>query len=158
MILCIFSRILDGYLCILGHSGCQSNSFRQLTSGLISSIADACQPLGLSLNAGIGTIVQDFWNLNHSYKSAVHALEYRFFFPHQNIFDGREALGSDLSVADFSDTKEDELIRLLCKKGYRCHRSLVSEFFRLAHSEISHKEFRFHTDLFSSWPDPEIFL
>ena len=107
---------MDGYLCILGHSGCQSNSFRQLTSGLISSIADACQPLGLSLNAGIGTIVQDFWNLNHSYKSAVHALEYRFFFPHQNIFDGREALGSDLSVADFSDTKEDELIRLLCKK------------------------------------------
>ena len=66
--------------------------------------------------AGFGTIVQDFWNLNHSYKSAVHALEYRFFFPHQNIFDGREALGSDLSVADFSDTKEDELIRLLCKK------------------------------------------
>lgn len=107
---------MDGYLCILGHSGCQSNSFRQLTSGLISSIADACQSLGLSLNAGIGTIVQDFWNLNHSYKSAVHALEYRFFFPHQNIFDGREALGSDLSVADFSDTKEDELIRLLCKK------------------------------------------
>ena len=34
---------MDGYLCILGHSGCQSNSFRQLTSGLISSIADACQ-------------------------------------------------------------------------------------------------------------------
>ena len=65
---------MDGYLCILGHSGCQSNSFRQLTSQLISSIADACQPLGLSLNAGIGT------------------------------------------VADFSDTKEDELIRLLCKK------------------------------------------
>ena len=55
-------------------------------------------------------------NLNQSYKSAVHALEYRFFFPHQNIFDGRDALGSDLSVADFSDTKEDELIRLLCKK------------------------------------------
>ena len=26
---------MDGYLCILGHSGCQSNSFRQLTSGLI---------------------------------------------------------------------------------------------------------------------------
>ena len=107
---------MDGYLCILGHSGCQSNSFRQLTSQLISSIADACQPLGLSLNAGIGTIVRDFWNLNQSYKSAVHALEYRFFFPHQNIFDGRDALGSDLSVADFSDTKEDELIRLLCKK------------------------------------------
>ena len=43
-------------------------------------------------------------------------LGHSFFFPHQNIFDGREALGSDLSVADFSDTKEDELIRLLCKK------------------------------------------
>ncbi len=96
---------MDGYLCILGQSGCQSDSFRQLTSGIISSIADDCKPQGLSLNAGIGAIVQDLWNLNRSYESAVHALEYRFFFPHQNVFDGREALGYDLSAADFSDTK-----------------------------------------------------
>lgn len=72
---------MDGYLCILGHSGCQSNSFRQLTSGLISSIADACQPLGLSLNAGIGTIVQDFWNLNHSYKKRRTCTGIQILFP-----------------------------------------------------------------------------
>lgn len=50
-------------------------------------------------------IVQDLWDLNRSYESAVHALDYRFFFPHQNVFDGREALGHDLSATDFSDSR-----------------------------------------------------
>lgn len=107
---------IDGYLCIIGHSGCQSGNFRQLTYKTISAIVESCHTQGLILNAGIGSIVQDLWELNRSYESAVHALEYRFFFPHQNVFDGREALGHDLSATDFSDSKEEELIRLLCKK------------------------------------------
>ena len=107
---------IDGYLCVIGQSGCQSGNFRQLTYKIISALVDNCNSQGLVLNAGIGAIVQDLWDLNRSYESAVHALDYRFFFPHQNVFDGREALGHDLSATDFSDSREEELIRLLCRK------------------------------------------
>lgn len=107
---------IDGYLCVIGQSGCQSGNFRQLTYKIISALVDNCNSQGLVLNAGIGAIVQDLWDLNRSYESAVHALDYRFFFPHQNVFDGREALGHDLSATDFSDSREEALIRLLCRK------------------------------------------
>lgn len=106
----------DGYLCVLGQDGSHANHFLQVCHKVMSSIVEAAQITGLSLNIGIGTIVTDFWNLSRSCAAAKHALEYRFFFPHKNVFDGREALGRDLSVAEFSTQKEEELIRLLCKK------------------------------------------
>ena len=71
---------IDGYLCVIGQSGCQSGNFRQLTYKIISALVDNCNSQGLVLNAGIGAIVQDLWDLNRSYESAVHALDYRFFF------------------------------------------------------------------------------
>ena len=118
----------DGYFCILGQNVKQSSHFLQQTHKVISSAIEAAQTQGLSINAGIGTIVQDLWNLNRSCESALHALEYRFFFPHKNVFDGREALGRDLSVTDFSDTKEEELIRLLCKKDETAIDSWLQDF------------------------------
>ena len=66
---------------------------------------------------GIGTVVEDFWDLHISYENASHALKYRFFFPHKNIFDAREALGREFSLFSFSESKEEELIRLLCQKN-----------------------------------------
>ena len=72
--------------------------FASLPIKSFSALVDNCNSQGLVLNAGIGAIVQDLWDLNRSYESAVHALDYRFFFPHQNVFDGREALGHDLSA------------------------------------------------------------
>ena len=95
------------------------------------------------LNAGIGSIVQDLWELNRSYESAVHALEYRFFFPHQNVFDGREALGHDLSATDFSDSKEEELIRLLCKKDVSAIDSWFQDFSQWLTENFRTKNFAF---------------
>ena len=50
---------IDGYLCVIGQSGCQSGNFRQLTYKIISALVDNCNSQGLVLNAGIGAIVQD---------------------------------------------------------------------------------------------------
>ena len=129
---------IDGYLCIIGHSGCQSGNFRQLTYKIISSVVDVCHAQGLALNAGIGSIVQDLWELNRSYESAVHALEYRFFFPHQNVFDGH-----DLSATDFSDSKEEELIRLLCKKDVSAIDSWFQDFSKWLTENFRTKSFAF---------------
>lgn len=106
----------DNYLCILGHDVTQQNHFLQLTYQTISEAIEDLNSCNIILNAGIGTVVQDFWSLKRSCDAAVHALEYRFFFPHKNIFDGRDALGRELSATDFSEGKEEELIRLFCKK------------------------------------------
>lgn len=134
---------IDGYLCVIGQSGCQSGNFRQLTYKIISALVDNCNSQGLVLNAGIGAIVQDLWNLNRSYESAVHALDYRFFFPHQNVFDGREALGHDLSATDFSDSREEELIRLLCKKDVSAIDSWFQDFSRWLTENFRTKSFAF---------------
>ena len=91
----------------------------------------------------LGAIVQDLWDLNRSYESAVHALDYRFFFPHQNVFDGREALGHDLSATDFSDSREEELIRLLCKKDVSAIDSWFQDFSRWLTENFRTKSFTF---------------
>ena len=128
---------------MIGQSGCQSGNFRQLTYKIISALVDNCNSQGLVLNAGIGAIVQDLWDLNRSYESAVHALDYRFFFPHQNVFDGREALGHDLSATDFSDSREEALIRLLCKKDVSAIDSWFQDFSRWLTENFRTKSFAF---------------
>lgn len=133
----------DGYLCILGQIGSHSNHFLQVCHKVMNSIVEACRTTGLSLNAGIGTVVTDFWNLGRSCESARHALEYRFFFPHKNVFDGREALGRDLSVADFSTQKEEELIRLLCKKEEAAIDLWLEEFSQSLTRNFQTKNFAF---------------
>lgn len=82
-------------------------------------------------------------DLNRSYESAVHALDYRFFFPHQNVFDGREALGHDLSATDFSDSREEALIRLLCKKDVSAIDSWFQDFSRWLTENFRTKSFAF---------------
>ena len=70
-------------------------------------------------------------------------LDYRFFFPHQNVFDGREALGHDLSATDFSDSREEELIRLLCKKDVSAIDSWFQDFSRWLTENFRTKSFTF---------------
>ena len=136
----------------------ESGNFRQLTYKTISAIVESCHTQGLILNAGIGSIVQDLWELNRSYESAVHALEYRFFFPHQNVFDGREALGHDLSATDFSDSKEEELIRLLCKKDVSAIDSWFQDFSQWLTGKFSNQELRIYSGLLSAGKNSEVFL
>lgn len=66
-----------------------------------------------------------------------------FFFPHQNVFDGREALGHDLSATDFSDSREEELIRLLCKKDVSAIDSWFQDFSRWLTENFRTKSFTF---------------
>lgn len=133
----------DGYLCILGQDGKNPNHFLQVSHKVITALAEESQKQDLSLNAGIGTIVTDIWNLSRSLESAVRALEYRFFFPHKNVFDGREALGRDLSVTDFSDSREEELIRLLCKKDEEAISLWLLEFSKGLRENFQTKNFAF---------------
>lgn len=63
-----------------------------------------------------------------AYESALHALEYRFFFPQKHVFDTREAFGRNLSLEPFSDSREDELIRLICQKDYPALEAWIREF------------------------------
>ena len=65
------------------------------------------------------------------------------FFPHQNVFDGREALGHDLSATDFSDSREEELIRLLCKKDVSAIDSWFQDFSRWLTENFRTKSFAF---------------
>lgn len=133
----------DRYFCILGQNGQQPNHFLQLTYKIISAAVEDCQKRGITLNAGIGSIVTDLWNLSHSCETALHALEYRFFFPHKNVFDGREALGHELSVSDFSEHKEEELIRLLCRKDENAINLWLQEFTRSLSENFHTTDFAF---------------
>ena len=62
---------------------------------------------------------------------------------HQNVFDGREALGHDLSATDFSDSREEELIRLLCKKDVSAIDSWFQDFSRWLTENFRTKSFTF---------------
>lgn len=54
--------------------------------------------------------------MNLSYNSSKKALEYRFFFPQQSIFDARDAIDSNFTINLFSNIKEEQLIQFICKK------------------------------------------
>ncbi len=134
---------IDGYLCVIGHSGCQSGNFRQLTYKTISAIVESCHTQGLILNAGIGSIVQDLWELNRSYESA---------FMHWNIvssFHTRmyltvvKLLVMILSATDFSDSKEESMIRLLCKKDVSAIDSWFQDFSQWLTENFRTKNFAF---------------
>ncbi len=133
----------DRYICILGQNGLATNHFLQLTYKTVSSVVEECQRQGIYLNVGIGTVVLELWNLNRAYESAIHVLDYRFFFPHKNIFNSREAFGKDLSVTDFLDSKEEELIRLLCKKDETSIDAWLQDFSENLTGNFRSKNFAF---------------
>lgn len=59
----------------------------------------------------------------------LYALKYRFFFPHKNIFDARETPGQEFSLLSISDSREEELISLLCQKNLPAVDTWLHDFF-----------------------------
>ncbi len=132
------SYLIKGFDClklILGQDSSNANHFLQTIHTIAAEILTRNQHSGISLNIGIGNIVSDLWSVHFSHESANHALEYRFFFPQKNIFDTREAFGKNLSLEPFSDTREEELIRLICQKDYAAMDVWIKKF----STELLHK-------------------
>lgn len=147
-----YSRIFDFSYLLRGFDGlelilCQNSSnashVLQSVHKTVSSVVEKYRDSGLSLNVGIGNIVSELWNMHLSHESAHHALEYRFFFPQKNIFDTREALGRNLSLEPFSDSREDELIRLICQKDYAAMERWIQDFSADLISKYQAKDFIF---------------
>lgn len=120
-----YCKIFDFYYVLKEFGGftmiiCQNSSNVSHISQSIYKIADTITEKyirhNLQLNIGIGNIVKNIWDLNLSYQSAKHALEYRFFFPQKNLFDAKEALGHNFSLEALSSSDENELIKLICQK------------------------------------------
>ncbi|NCB93003.1 MAG: response regulator [Clostridia bacterium] len=128
-------REFSGITCILGQNTKNTNHFIQVIHKTISTFFDIYKDSVLNMNVGIGTIVDDFWKLHISFESASHALKYRFFFPHQSIFDSREVLGQEFSLLSFTESREEELIRLLCQKNTEEIGPWLKDFFQ----ELSQK-------------------
>lgn len=121
-------RDFDGLTLILCQNSSNPDHFLQSVHKVVSFLVKEYKNTDLSLNIGIGNVASDLWNLRLSHESAVHALEYRFFFPQKNIFDAKEALGHNLTLEPFSDPREDELIRLICQKDYPALEQWIKEF------------------------------
>lgn len=125
-----FVKEFNGIICILAQNTNSPKHFLQSTHKVISSLLDEYPDNLLKLNVGIGSIVNNVWDLHISYENAAHALKYHFFFPHKNIFDAKEALGQEFSLLSFSDSSEEEFIRLLCKKDLPAIEDWLQVFFR----------------------------
>lgn len=130
-------------VCIIGQDTEHSIPFLQSVHRQAEAITDQYQNHMLSLNIGIGNIVNSLWKLPVSFASASHALKYRFFFPQKNIFDAKEALGKEFSLLSFSENTEEELIRLICSKDITAIRSWLADHFQRLLSEIQDKNLVF---------------
>lgn len=130
-------------VCIIGQDTGLSIPFLQSVHRQAEAITDQYQNHMLSLNIGIGNIVNSLWKLPVSFASASHALKYRFFFPQKNIFDAKEALGKEFSLLSFSENTEEELIRLICSKDITAIRSWLADYFQRLLSEIQDKNLVF---------------
>ncbi len=105
-----------GLICILGHNYSNQVYFQKELYAIITDIEDQYQNSPLKLIIGIGNSVKDIWYMSLSYQSAKKALEYRFFFPQQTIFDARDNKGSIITNALFNKSNDDVLIQSICKK------------------------------------------
>lgn len=105
-----------GPICILGHNYANQVYFQKELYSIITDIEEQYQNSPLKLIIGIGNSVKYVWDMNLSYQSAKKALEYRFFFPQQTIFDARDNKGSMITNALFNTNKDEVLIQYICKK------------------------------------------
>ena len=120
-----FSRVI----CILAQNTENHDHFLQVIHKALTAFCDAYSDSLLNVNFGVGTIINNFWDLHISYENASYALKYRFFFPHKNIFDARETPGQEFSLLSISDSREEELISLLCQKNLPAVDTLLHDFF-----------------------------
>ncbi|MGB8451300.1 MAG: response regulator [Anaerocolumna sp.] len=123
---------LHGLTCILGHNYSNQVYFQKMLYNIITEVEQHYQENLLSINMGIGNVIKYLWDMNLSYNSARRALEFRFFFPQQHIFDARDTMGSNLSATLFSNDKEEQLIKLICKKDTK----EISKWIKLFSEEL----------------------
>lgn len=138
-----YLKEFTGIICILGQNTKHSRHFLQSIHKVISNVLARYENRILSLNIGIGTMVNNIWDLPLSFTSASHALKYRFFFPHENIFDARQALGKDFSLLSFSEATEEELIRLICTKDISAIENWLDNYFQNLLDKIQDKNLIF---------------
>lgn len=119
---------LHGLTCILGHNYSSQIYFQKLLYNITTDVEEHYRDNLLSVDIGIGKIIKYLWDMNHSYNSAKKALEYRFFFPQQHIFDARDAIGSNFSARLFSNDREEKLIYLICKKDTKEINNWIKQF------------------------------
>ncbi len=133
----------DYIICILGENSTSPHRVLQELHKGAQKLTESYENHRYTLNMGIGTVVHDFWNLPASYASAARALKYRFFFPHKNIFDAREALGKEFSLLSFSEASEEELIRLICTGNLKAIEEWLREFFHRLTTQVQDKNMIF---------------
>ena len=75
-----FVKEFNGIIAVLAQNTSNPSHFLQAAHRAVSGLLEKYRDGLFSLNVGIGTVVDDFWDLHVSYENASHALKYRFFF------------------------------------------------------------------------------
>lgn len=138
-----YLREFKSIVCIIGQNTRQSGHFLQTIHKAAAAVSQQYENHMLSLNIGIGTVVNNLWKLPVSFASAACALKYRFFFPQKNIFDARDALGKDFSLLSFSESKEEELLQLVCAKDLAAVEKWLTSYFQDLVEKIQEKNLLF---------------
>lgn len=134
---------LNSLIFIIAQNSKNPAHFQYAIHKTVSSLLESCHYSILNISVGIGTIVDSIWKLHISYENACHALKYRFFYPHKNIFDAVEATGKEFCLLSFSDSGEEELISLLCKKDNLAIESWLKSFFDELSKKYENKNLMF---------------
>ena len=138
-----YLKEFSGIVCIIGQNTKHPQHFLQSIHKVASNIVESCKNNVLSLNIGIGSLADSIWKLPVSFASASHSLKYRFFFPHKNIFDAREALGKEFSLLSFSENTDEELIRLICSKDMTAIEEWLTCYFQNLLGQVQDKNLVF---------------
>ena len=134
---------LNNLIFIIAQNSRTPAHFQYVIHKVVSAFMDSCRNSVLNVSVGIGTVVDSLWKLHVSYENACHALKYRFFYPHKNIFDALEATGKEFSLLSFSDSSEEELISLLCKKDSEAIKDWLEKFFKTLSMKYENKNLMF---------------
>ena len=138
-----YLKEFESIIAIIGENSSSDRRFFQAVHNAVSEVTEGYKNYQYSLNMGIGRITESLWELPASYASASHALRYRFFFPHKNIFDARDALGKEFSLFSFMENTEEELIKLICAKDEKAIEKWLTSFFQDLAEKIQDKNLIF---------------
>lgn len=138
-----YLKEFESIIAIIGENSSSDRRFFQAVHNAVSEVTEGYHNYQYSLNMGIGRITESLWELPTSYASASHALRYRFFFPHKNVFDAKDALGKDFSLFSFMENTEEELIKLICAKDEKAIEKWLSSFFQDLTEKIQDKNLIF---------------
>ena len=120
-------RDLTGFTCILGTDTQSYDEFKKEVTVAFSEIAERYHDR-FELAVALGKIVSNIHEISASYTQAQKALEYRFFFPSQNILEAANISGSEVDLLLGRDGEEEELIQLLCKNDRDGIKNWIQDF------------------------------